>query len=57
MSEIGNIDRFYLLPLVIVSLGICLVWALWELEQIRERWRSRRVAAVALRWILLVGLF
>lgn len=54
MSEIGNIDRFYLLPLVIVCLGICLVWALWELEQIRERSRLRREAARKLKnigWI------
>ena len=56
MSELSGVGRAFLLLLLITSLGGCFVWAFWEFEQVRDR-RRRRVAAVAKRWILVVGLF
>ena len=50
MSELSDVGRTYLLLLLIMSLGTCLVWAFWEFEQARDRWRRR-----ANRWIPLVG--
>jgi hypothetical protein len=36
-----------LLLLTIVCLGACFVWAFWEIEQIRERWRQKARATAA----------
>jgi hypothetical protein len=52
MSELSDVDRSFLLLLLIMSLGACLVWAFWEFEQVRDRRRPR-----AKGWILLIGLF
>jgi hypothetical protein len=54
MSELSDIDSTFLLLLLITSLGVCFVWAFWELEHTRDRWR-RRVTAVKRR-ILLISL-
>jgi len=40
MDDVG---KTFLLLLIIFCLGTCLVAALWEIEQARVRWRSRRV--------------
>jgi hypothetical protein len=56
MSELSDLGRTFFLLLLITSLGVCFVWAFWELEQVRDR-RRRRVAAMAKRWILLVVRF
>jgi hypothetical protein len=42
MGTIADADRAFLLMIVAVCLGACLVWAFWEIEQIRERWIQRR---------------
>ena len=52
MSELSDVGRTFLLLLLIVSLGACLVWAFWESEHVCDRRRPR-----AKGWILLIGLF
>ena len=52
MSELGDVGRTFLLPLLIMSLGSWLVWTFWQSEQIRDRPRRH-----AKGWILLIGLF
>jgi hypothetical protein len=34
-------DQTFLLLLIIVCLGACLVWAFWEIENARERRRQQ----------------
>ena len=46
MGELSDVERTFLLLLLITSLGTCFVWAFWELEQVRDH-RRRRVATVA----------
>jgi cytochrome c-type biogenesis protein CcmH/NrfG len=38
-------DRLILLPLIILCLGVCFVWAVWEIEQARAQ-RCQRQAAL-----------
>ena len=52
MSELGDVGRTFLLLLLIMSLGACLVWAFSEFGRVRDRQRRR-----AKGWILLIGLF
>ena len=33
MSEINDIDRTFPLLVLITSLGVCFVWAFWELDR------------------------
>jgi hypothetical protein len=42
MSTLADADRAILLLLIAVCLGACLVWALWEMEQARERRTQQR---------------
>jgi len=51
MSELSDVGRSFLLLLLIVSLGACLVKAFWKFEQVRRRRRHAK------GWILLIGLF
>ena len=36
------IDQAFLLVLITASLGACLVWALWEIEESRRRLQRQR---------------
>ena len=37
----SNADQTCWLMLIVICLGACLIAALWELEQLRIRWRER----------------
>jgi hypothetical protein len=37
MSALTDADRAFYLLLITVCISICLVWALWEMDQKRER--------------------
>jgi hypothetical protein len=44
MTNLADADRvFFLLLIAVCLLGSCLVWALWEMEQSRERRAQQRL--------------
>jgi hypothetical protein len=50
MSMLTDADQAFLFLLVSACLGACFVWAFWELEQARERWRQRSRDRAKLTW-------
>jgi hypothetical protein len=44
MMMLTETDRIFLFLLTAACLGACFIWAFWELEQIRERYRLRATA-------------
>jgi hypothetical protein len=44
MSTLADADGAFLLSVIAICLGACLVQALWEMEQVRERRIQRRKA-------------
>jgi hypothetical protein len=42
MSALTDADRAFLLLLIKVCLSVCVVWALWEMEEYRERGERER---------------
>jgi hypothetical protein len=42
MSALSDADRAFYLLLITVCLSICLVWALWNMDQKRERRERKR---------------
>jgi hypothetical protein len=41
-EPMSDIDQTLWFLVLIVCLGGCFVWALWEIEAARQRWRERR---------------
>ena len=44
MMMLTETDRIFLFLLTAACLGACFIWAFWELEQMRERYRLRATA-------------
>jgi hypothetical protein len=50
MNMLTDVDQAFLLLLLSGCLGACFAWALWEMEQARERQRRRRQSRPQLTW-------